>query len=198
MVFDGDGVIFNAIRTHRFEDSTPALDQKYSATEASEKRELIPMKARNKRIIFILLGLCAVGAASAMITKAMQSNLAYLYAPESVMAGEVPKDRVVRLGGLVKKGSLQRSDTTLDLSFILTDNRGHEVTINYDKILPDLFQEEQSAVVKGRFDANNRFMAEEVLAKHDAEYMPPEVEDVLAKEHSYPGKLKKTTEAIEK
>ena len=146
------------------------------------------MKARNKRIIFILLGLCTVGAASAMITKAMQSNMAYLYAPESVMAGEVPKDRLVRLGGLVKKGSLKRSDTTLDLSFVLTDNRGHEVTINYDKILPDLFKEEQSAVVKGKFDANNRFMAEEVLAKHDAEYMPPEVKDVLAKEHAYPGK----------
>lgn len=146
------------------------------------------MKARNKRIIFIIIGLCTVGAASAMITQAMQSNMAYLYAPESVMAGEVPKERLVRLGGLVKKGSLKRSDTTLDLSFVLTDNRGHEVTINYDRILPDLFKEEQSAVVRGKFDANNRFMAEEVLAKHDAEYMPTEVKDVLAKEHSYPGK----------
>lgn len=146
------------------------------------------MKARNKRIVFIIIGLCTVGAASAMITQAMQSNMAYLYAPESVMAGEVPKERLVRLGGLVKKGSLKRSDTTLDLSFVLTDNRGHEVTINYDRILPDLFKEEQSAVVRGKFDANNRFMAEEVLAKHDAEYMPTEVKDVLAQEHSYPGK----------
>ena len=153
------------------------------------------MKARTKRIIFVVIGLCAVGAASAMITQAMQSNMAYLYAPESVIAGEVPKDRLVRLGGLVKKDSLKRSDTTLDLSFVLTDNRGHEVTINYDKILPDLFKEEQSAVVKGKFDENGRFMAEEVLAKHDAEYMPPEVEDVLAKEHSYPGKPAKTEKA---
>lgn len=154
------------------------------------------MKARNKRIIFIILGLCAVGAASAMITKAMQSNMAYLYAPEAVMAGEVPKDRLVRLGGLVKKDSLIRSDTTLDLSFVLTDNRGHEVKIHYDKILPDLFKEEQSAVVKGKFDANDRFVAEEVLAKHDAEYMPPEVEDVLAKEHSYPGKKPASDKAV--
>ena len=146
------------------------------------------MKARNKRIIFALAGLCTVGAASAMINQAMQSNMAYLYAPESVMAGEVPKERLVRLGGLVKKGSLKRSDTTLDLTFVLTDNRGHEVMINYDRILPDLFKEEQSAVVKGKFDQAGRFMAEEVLAKHDAEYMPPEVKDVLAKEHSYPAK----------
>mgnify|MGYP000483542044 CR=1 FL=1 len=141
------------------------------------------MKARNKRIIFIVLGLCVVGAASAMITKAMQSNMAYLYAPEAVMAGEVPKDRMVRLGGLVKKDSLKRSDTSLDLSFVLTDNRGHEVTINYDRILPDLFKEEQSAVVKGKFDADGRFMAEEVLAKHDEEYMPPEVADAMKKTH---------------
>lgn len=141
------------------------------------------MKARNKRIIFIILGLCTVGAASAMITQAMKSNLAYLYAPESVLAGEVPTDRLVRLGGLVKKGSLVRSDTTLDLSFVLTDNRGNEITINYDKILPDLFKEEQSAVVKGKLREDKQFMAEEVLAKHDAEYMPPEVADVLAKEH---------------
>lgn len=142
------------------------------------------MKARNKRIVFIIIGLCAVGAASAMITQAMKSNLAYLYAPEAVLAGTVPTDRVIRLGGLVKKDSLQRSDSSLDLSFVLADNRGHEITVKYDKILPDLFKEEQSAVVKGRLTQDNEFIAEEVLAKHDAEYMPPEVADVLAKEHS--------------
>lgn len=142
------------------------------------------MTARHKRIVFIIIGLCTVGAASAMITQAMKSNLAYLYAPEAVWAGEVPKDRLIRIGGLVKKGSLTRSDTTLDLSFVVTDNRGNEVTIKYDKILPDLFKEEQSAVVKGKLNADNEFIAEEVLAKHDAEYMPPELADVLAKEHA--------------
>jgi len=141
------------------------------------------MTARQKRIVFIIIGLCAVGGASAMITQAMKSNLAYLYAPEAVLAGKAPQDRLIRLGGLVKKGSLVRSDTSLDLSFVLTDNRGNEITVNYDKILPDLFKEEQSAVVKGKLDSNNKFMAEEVLAKHDAEYMPPEVADVLAIEH---------------
>lgn len=142
------------------------------------------MKARHKRIVFIVLGLCTVGAASAMITKAMQSSMAYLYAPESVLAGEAPKDRLIRIGGLVKKGSLIRSDTSLDLSFVVADNRGNEVTVKYDKILPDLFKEEQSAVVKGKLNDNNEFIAEEVLAKHDAEYMPSELADVLAKEHA--------------
>jgi len=142
------------------------------------------MKARHKRIVFIIIGLCAVGAASAMITQAMKSNLAYLYAPEAVLAGKAPTDRVIRLGGLVKKDSLKRSDTSLELSFILADNRGNEIMVNYDKILPDLFKEEQSAVVKGRLTPDNQFIAEEVLAKHDAEYMPPEVADVLAQEHA--------------
>ncbi|PID45380.1 MAG: cytochrome c biogenesis protein CcmE [Proteobacteria bacterium] len=141
------------------------------------------MTARQKRIVFIILGLCAVAAASVMITKAMRSNMAYLYAPEAVLAGKAPKDRVIRLGGLVKKGSLVRSKTTLDLSFILMDNRGHEITVKYNKILPDLFKEEQSAVVKGKLTADNQLIAEEVLAKHDAEYMPPEVAEVLAEEH---------------
>jgi cytochrome c-type biogenesis protein CcmE len=150
------------------------------------------MTARQKRIVFIILGLCAVAASSVMITKAMQSNLAYLYAPETVLAGEVPEGKLVRVGGLVKKGSLIRSDTTLDLSFILTDNRGNEVKVTYDRILPDLFKEEQSAVVKGKLNADKVVIAEEVLAKHDAEYMPEELKDVLETEHS--PATEKTTE----
>ncbi|RVU83369.1 cytochrome c maturation protein CcmE [Leucothrix sargassi] len=145
------------------------------------------MTARQKRIVFIILGLCAVAASSVMITKAMQSNLAYLYAPETVLAGEVPAGKLVRIGGFVKKGSLQRSDTSLDLSFVLTDKPdggGNEVTVTYDRILPDLFKEEQSAVVKGKLDENMVMVAEEVLAKHDAEYMPEELKDVLEEEHT--------------
>ena len=142
------------------------------------------MTARQKRIVFIVLGLCAVAGSSVMITKAMQSNLAYLYAPETVLAGEVPENKLIRVGGLVKKGSLKRSDTSLDLSFVLTDNRGNEVTVTYDRILPDLFKEEQSAVVRGKLNSEKVMIAEEVLAKHDAEYMPEELKDVLKKEHA--------------
>lgn len=145
------------------------------------------MKARQKRLIFVLMGLVAVIGASFLITKAMQGNLAYLYAPEAVLAGEVPKGKVVRLGGLVKKGSLQRSDTKLEARFIVTDNRGNEVTVVTDKILPDLFKEGQSQVSRGVVKEDGLFYAEEVLAKHDANYMPKEVSDVLKKEHTPAG-----------
>jgi len=142
------------------------------------------MKARNKRIIFVLLALLSVGGASALISKAMQGNLNYLYPPEDVLKGKVPEGQIFRLGGLVKEGSLQRSNTKLEARFIVTDNRGNEVTVVTDKILPDLFKEGKSQVSRGKMGSDGIFYADEVLAKHDAEYMPKELEDVLKKEHS--------------
>lgn len=142
------------------------------------------MKPRNKRIIFVLLGLLSVGGASALISKAMQGNLNYLYAPEQVLAGEVPAGTVFRLGGLVKEGSLKRSDTELEARFVVMDNRGNEITVVTHKILPDLFQEGKSQVSRGKMDDKGFFIAEEVLAKHDSEYMPEELKDVLNTEHS--------------
>jgi len=142
------------------------------------------MKPRTKRIAFVLLALLTVGAASALISKAMDGNLNYLYAPEQVLKGEVPAGTVFRLGGLVKKGSLTRSETELEARFIVTDNRGNEITVVTHKILPDLFQEEKSQVSRGKMNDEGLFIAEEVLAKHDSEYMPAELKDVLAKEHA--------------
>jgi len=142
------------------------------------------MKARNRRIVFVLLALLTVGGASALISKAMEGNLNYLYAPEQVLAGEVPAGTVFRLGGLVKKGSLKRSDTKLEARFIVSDNRGNEITVVTNNILPDLFQEEKSQVSRGKMNDKGEFIAEEVLAKHDSEYMPEELKDVLAKEHT--------------
>lgn len=142
------------------------------------------MKPRNKRIIFVLLALLCVGGASALISKAMKGNLNYLYPPEDVLAGKVPKGQVFRLGGLVKKGSLKRSDTKLEARFIVTDNRGNEITVVTDKILPDLFSEGKSQVSRGKMNDEGLFVADEVLAKHDSEYMPKELEDVLKKEHT--------------
>ncbi len=142
------------------------------------------MKPRNKRIAFVLLGLLTVGATSALISKAMEGNFNYLYAPEQVLKGEVPVGTVFRLGGLVKKGSLTRSETELEARFIVTDNRGNEITVVTHKILPDLFQEEKSQVSRGKMNDEGLFVAEEVLAKHDSEYMPEELKDVLAKEHT--------------
>lgn len=142
------------------------------------------MKPRHKRIIFVLLALVSVGAASALINKAMKGNLNYLYAPEQVLTGEAPKGSVFRLGGLVKKGSLKRSESSMEARFVVTDNRGNEITVVTDKILPDLFQEGKSQVSRGRMGDDGLFYADEVLAKHDSEYMPKELKDVLKKEHS--------------
>ncbi len=146
------------------------------------------MKPRNKRIIFVLIALLGVGGASAMIGKAMKGNMNYLYPPEDVLTGKVPKGQVFRLGGLVKKGSLQRSKTSMEARFVVTDNRGNEITVVTNKILPDLFQEGKSQVSRGKMNDEGLFIAEEVLAKHDSEYMPKELKEVLAKEHSSPAK----------
>ncbi len=142
------------------------------------------MKPRNKRMIFVLLALVTVGAASALISKAMKGNLAYLHTPEEVLNGKVPKDQVFRLGGLVKEGSLKRSDTELEARFVVRDNRNNEITVVTKNILPDLFKEGKSQVSRGKMGDDGLFYADEVLAKHDAEYMPKELKDTLDKEHT--------------
>ncbi len=142
------------------------------------------MKSRNKRLIFVLLGLFSVGGASALVSKAMEGNLNYLYTPEQVLSGESPKNTIFRLGGLVKIGSLERSKTKLETRFIVVDNRNNEITVVTDKILPDLFQEGKGQVSRGKMNEKGLFIAEEVLAKHDSEYMPAELKDILDTEHS--------------
>lgn len=145
------------------------------------------MKPRHKRLVFVLLALISVGAASALISKAMKGNLAYLHTPEQVLAGEVSKGQVFRLGGLVKEGSLKRikrSDTVVEAHFVVRDNRNHEITVVTSKILPDLFKEGKSQVSRGKMGDDGLFYADEVLAKHDSEYMPQELKDTLNKEHS--------------
>lgn len=142
------------------------------------------MKPRQKRLIFVLLAVLSVGAASALISKAMKGNLAYLHSPEEVLNGVVAKGQVFRLGGLVKEGSLERSDSKLEARFVVRDNRNNEITVVTNKILPDLFKEGKSQVSRGKMGDDGLFYADEVLAKHDAEYMPQELKDTLDKEHT--------------
>ncbi len=153
------------------------------------------MKPRNKRIIFVLIALLSVGAASALINKAMQGNLNYLYTPEEVLSGKVPTGQVFRLGGLVKEGSLKRSDSKMEARFIVRDNRNNEITVVTDKILPDLFQEGKSQISRGKMGDDGLFYAIEVLAKHDAEYMPKELKDTLEKEHKAASPVKTSAAA---
>ncbi len=121
--------------------------------------------------IFIVLG---AGTATALMLKAFQENLLYFYSPLQVKNGEAPLNRSFRIGGLVVSGSVERDTKSLFIRFDLTDTV-ENVTVTYDGILPDLFREGQGIVANGRLGQDGVFQATEVLAKHDENYMPPEV-----------------------
>jgi cytochrome c-type biogenesis protein CcmE len=134
---------------------------------------------RKKRLITVLGILAGMGIAMALILTAFEKNLMYFYSPSEVMAGEAPAARKFRIGGLVVDGSVRRIPDSLAVQFAVTDTV-HEVTIAYDGILPDLFREGQGIVAHGRILENGVFEASEVLAKHDENYMPPEVASAIA------------------
>jgi len=138
------------------------------------------MKARHKRMMFIVLGVAGVAAVAALILNALQSNINHFFSPTEVVSNLAPKDRTFRLGGLVEVGSLKREDDGLTVHFKVTDN-AEVVVVKYTGILPDLFQEGQGVVAQGKLGSGGVFQAEEVLAKHDETYMPPEVADALEK-----------------
>jgi cytochrome c-type biogenesis protein CcmE len=140
------------------------------------------MKARQKRLVFVGLAIVGVGAASALALSALNSNISYFFSPSQVMAEEAPRDHVFRLGGLVTPGTVARQEDGLTVRFNVTDN-AETVTVAYTGILPDLFSEGQGVVTKGRLGTDGVFYADEVLAKHDEEYMPPEVADTLQTAH---------------
>lgn len=136
------------------------------------------MKPRQKRFIFIGIGLVAVAAATVLIGTALQSNVSYFYTPVKVLNGEAPNDSIFRLGGMVVEGSLKRDSESIRVQFNVTD-QVKTVPVIYDGILPDLFSEGRGVVAKGRLDNNGVFVADEVLAKHDESYMPKELKDSL-------------------
>jgi cytochrome c-type biogenesis protein CcmE len=135
------------------------------------------MKSRTQRKLFMVAVLAGVGLAGFLTYRALQENLLYFFSPSQVVAGEAPQ-RTFRLGGMVLAGSLKREPGTLNVSFVVTDNV-HSVPVRYDRVLPDLFREGAGAVVIGRLNDNGEFVGEEVLAKHDENYMPPEVAAAL-------------------
>ena len=137
------------------------------------------MKARHKRMAFILVGLAGLGLAAMLVLNALNSNLALYISPTDVKAGQAPRDKAFRLGGIVAVGSLQRADDGLTVHFLVTDN-ANTIPVTFTGILPDLFQEGQGVVAQGQME-NGVFKASEVLAKHDETYMPPEVAEMLEK-----------------
>jgi cytochrome c-type biogenesis protein CcmE len=128
-------------------------------------------------MVTVVAIVAGVGIATAFALKAFNQNLLYYYSPTQVHAGEAPEARSIRVGGLVENGSVQRAPGSLEVTFTLTDYQ-QTVPVSYTGVLPDLFREGQGIIARGKFDSG-RFVAEEVLAKHDENYMPPEVADSL-------------------
>ena len=135
---------------------------------------------RKKRLYIVLAIVAGVGVAVALALSALQQNINLFYTPTQIANGEAPEGTRIRAGGLVETGSVQRSSDSLSVSFRVTDGV-ETVTINYQGILPDLFREGQGIVALGRVNADGVLVADEVLAKHDENYMPPEVSQALEK-----------------
>jgi len=137
---------------------------------------------RKRRMTIIAMVLAAVGVATALTVFALQQNMTYLFTPVEVLGGKVPADARFRLGGMVKAGSIQRSADSLKVEFVTTDGDA-DMTVEYHGILPDLFREKQSVIATGKMQGG-RFVASEVLAKHDETYVPRDVADAMAKAHA--------------
>ena len=136
------------------------------------------MTPRRKRMLVIGLLVLGMGAATALILQAFNQNLMYFYSPSDVHAGKAPEARDFRIGGLVVAGSVKRAPDKLTVEFALSDLK-QQVNVTYEGILPDLFREGQGIVANGKLGEDGVFVAREVLAKHDENYMPPEVADAL-------------------
>jgi cytochrome c-type biogenesis protein CcmE len=140
------------------------------------------MKKRYQRGIQVALVLAGVGIAVALMLRAFDENILYFYTPKQIAAGEAPDGRRFRLGGLVTPGSIERAPGSLKVSFLVTDNT-KTLPVEYEGVLPDLFRDGQGVIAHGTMNDNGIFVADEVLAKHDENYMPPEVAEALKEAH---------------
>ncbi len=136
------------------------------------------MKPRHKKLAMIVSGVTALGVASVLVLNAFQSNLVFFFSPTQVMAKEAPIGKSFRIGGLVEEGSIQREADSIKVRFAVTDT-AVSIPVVYTGILPDLFKEGKGVVAQGKIAANGIFEADEVLAKHDENYMPPEAAEAL-------------------
>jgi cytochrome c-type biogenesis protein CcmE len=134
------------------------------------------MKARHKRLTIIVTAVAGLTIAALLILNAFRSNLVYFFSPTEVLEGKAPVDRLFRIGGMVADGSVKRDG--LKVSFIVTDNN-KTLPVTYQGILPDLFREGQGVVAQGKLTADRQFIATEVLAKHDENYMPPDAASAM-------------------
>ena len=147
------------------------------------------MKPRHKRLAIVGGVIVAVGAAAALVLNAFQSNMVFFYSPSQIAAHEAPEARTFRLGGMVRTGTLKRDGLRAD--FIVTD-LAKEIPVRFEGILPDLFKEGKGVVAQGQLK-DGVFMAREVLAKHDENYMPPEAAEALKRAQEGKSRLAETT-----
>jgi cytochrome c-type biogenesis protein CcmE len=136
------------------------------------------MKPRHKRLRLVVIALALLGLGATFVLKAFRSNLVFFYTPTEVFAGQVPQGQAFRIGGMVLEDSLQRNEDGVTVRFAVTDTI-ENVPVQYTGILPDLFQEGKGVVAQGRMDPKGIFVADQVLAKHDENYMPPEAAEAL-------------------
>jgi cytochrome c-type biogenesis protein CcmE len=138
------------------------------------------MKRRHKRIGIILVGLAGLGIATFLVAGAFRQNLVFFFSPTQVAAKEAPIDRAFRIGGLVQDGTLKRDPDGLTVRFTVTDTAA-SIPVVYKGILPDLFKEGRGCVAQGKIGSDGVFQADQVLAKHDENYMPPEAGEAIDK-----------------
>ena len=136
------------------------------------------MKPRHKKLIIIFMSVAALGLSAKLVLDAFQSNLVFFFSPSQVAANEAPKGKSFRIGGLVEEGSVKRQSDGITVSFVVTDT-AKNIPVVYTGILPDLFKEGKGVVAQGKLSSDGVFRADEVLAKHDENYMPPEAADAL-------------------
>ncbi len=133
--------------------------------------------ARKKRLLLVTLMVAGVAVGVGLALKSLNQNIMFFFTPTEVLEGKAPTNKLFRMGGMVVDGSVARPGDGLTVKFDLTDNE-RQVTVRYAGILPDLFREGQGIIANGKLDDKGDFIAQEVLAKHDEEYMPPELADM--------------------
>ena len=158
------------------------------------------MKARHKRLGLVALGLATLALAAWLVLFAFQKNLVFFFTPTQVVSGEAPRNRSFRIGGMVEMGSIQRKTDGVTVGFTVTDTV-QRLRVNYRGALPDMFKEGKGVVAQGRMADDQLFMADEVLAKHDENYMPPEAAYALkqagaAKPELVPSTAKTSARAV--
>lgn len=144
------------------------------------------MKRKHRRLFFVLTGMAALGAAATLVLNSFQDNLVFFYTPSDLSQKDISEGQRFRIGGLVEEGSVRRLGDGLTVEFSVTDLTA-TVPVTYHGVLPDLFREGQGVVAEGFLIGDGVFKAEEVLAKHDEKYMPPEVAEALKKSGQWRG-----------